>query len=84
MKAPHTSATTVITTPQQQQVIEDLENKHLEEGGSILAQVFHDGLRVRVLTPQQTQELAEHMAKALGQPVSGRFSHSVFDKGGAK
>ena len=84
MKRPHESSTTVITTPQQRKVIEDLEQKHLEEGGSIFAQVFHDGLRIKVLTPAQTRELSAAFSKALGTKESGRIAHSVFDAPGSK
>ena len=35
MKRPHESSTTVITSPQQRKVIEQLEQTHLEEGGSL-------------------------------------------------
>ena len=84
MKRPHETSTTVITSPQQQKVIEQLEQKHLEEGGSIFAQVFHDGLRVRVLTPTQTRELSAAFSKALGTKETGRIVRSVFDAGGPK
>ena len=79
MKRPHEAATTVITTPQQRKVIEELQHKHLEEGGSILAQVFHDGLRLKVLTPAQTREMSAAICKAMGTQETGRILHSVFD-----
>lgn len=84
MKRPHESSTTVITTLQQRKVIEELEKKHLEEGGSLFAQVFHDGLRVKVLTPAQTVELSAAFSKALGTKHSGRIVHSAFDVSGSK
>lgn len=84
MKRPHESSTTIITSPQQCKVIEELEHKHLEEGGSIFAQVFHDGLRVKVLTPAQTLELGAAFSKALGTKQSGRIVNSVFDASGSK
>lgn len=84
MKRPHESSTTVITSPQQRKVIEQLEQKHLEEGGSIFAQVFHDGLRIRVLTPAQTLELSAAFSKALGTKETGRIVRSVFDTAGGK
>jgi len=86
MKPLHESASTVITTPQQRRLIEQLIEKHLEEGGSILAQVFPDGLRLRVLTPKAMKELQPAMAKALGQPIGGEIVHSAFEnkrQGGA-
>ncbi|PIF29395.1 hypothetical protein CLU88_4324 [Acidovorax sp. 56] len=84
MKRPQQSSTTIITSPQQRKVIEELEQKHLEEGGSIFAQVFHDGLRVKVLTPTQTQELSAAFSKALGTHETRRIVHSVFDAAGDK
>lgn len=84
MKRPQASSTTVITSPQQRKVIEQLEHKHLEEGGSIFAQVFHDGLRIKVLTPAQTHELSAAFSKALGTKETGRIVTSVFDAGGPK
>lgn len=81
MKPVHDATATVITTAQQRHLIEQLNRKHLEEGGSILAQVFPDGLRIRVLTPRQTQELEPAIAKAMGNPArSGKIVHSAFDK----
>lgn len=88
MKPVHDAAATVITTPQQRNLIEQLTQKYLDEGGSILAQVFPDGLRIRVLTPRQTQELEPAIAKAMGNPSRNRkIAHSAFDKptqGGAE
>ena len=78
MKPRHESATTVIVTPQQRQVIAQLADKHLMAGGSVLAQVFPDGLRLRVLTPEQTVELQQALAKALGQPVRPGLFQSAF------
>lgn len=75
MKKPHISATIVVTTPQQRKVIEELERKHLEDGGSMLAQVYHDGLRLRVLTRQQTSELRSVIEKALGQTAPPKNLH---------
>jgi hypothetical protein len=81
MKPAHESAATVITTTQQRQLIERLMEKHLEEGGSVLAQVFFDGFRVRVLTPEQTRALQPAINRALGQSgVGGTIRHSAFDK----
>lgn len=81
MKPVHDSTATVITTPQQRQLIEQLTQKHLEEGGSILAQVFPDGLRIRVLTPRQTTELMPVMAKLHSNSDRvGKIIHSAFDK----
>jgi len=82
MKPAHDTASTVITTPQQRRLIEQLIEKHLEEGGSILAQVFPDGLRLRVLTPKAMKELQPAMAKALGQSVCSEIVHSAFEKPG--
>ena len=84
MKRPHETSTTLITSLQQQKVIEDLERKHLEEGGSILAQVFHDGLRLKVLTPQQTRDLSDAISKALGTKHDSRIVRSVFEASGSK
>lgn len=84
MKRPHESSVTVITTPQQRKLIEELEQKHLEEGGSILAQVFHDGLRVKVLTYQQTCDLSDAISKALGTQQDSRIVRSVFEASGSK
>ena len=84
MKRPHESSCTVITTPQQRKLIEELQRNHLEEGGSILAQVFHDGLRIRVLTPAQTRELTGAISKALGTKHDSRIVHSVFEASGTK
>ncbi len=84
MKHPQESSTTIITSPHQRKVIEELEQKHLEEGGSIFAQVFHDGLRVKVLTRAQTQELSAAFSKALGTHATRRIVHSVFDAAGRK
>lgn len=78
MKKPHISATIVVTTPQQRKVIEELERKHLEDGGSMLAQVFHDGLRLRVLTRQQASELRSAIEKALGQTLPKSLHTSAF------
>lgn len=83
MKTPHTSTATIVTNQAQRDLIESLERKHLEEGGSIFAQVYHDGLRVRVLTPQQTTELAEAFSRVLGQPLSSALKRSAFDKPGS-
>lgn len=84
MKRAQESSTTIITSPQQRKVIEELEQKHLEEGGSIFAQVFHDGLRVKVLTPAQTLELSAAFSKALGTQETRRIAHSVFDAARSK
>lgn len=88
MKPAHESATTVITTGPQRFLIERLMDKHLEEGGSVLAQVFFDGFRVRVLTPEQTRVLVPAMNQALGQSdATNAIRRSAFDnaqdKGGA-
>lgn len=82
MKKPHESSTIIITSPQQRKVIQELEQKHLEEGGSIFAQVFHDGLRVKVLTPAQTLELSAAISKALSTQETRRITRSVFDAAG--
>ena len=82
MKTPHESPTTVITTPQQKRIIERLMDDHLQEGGAILAQVFHDGLRLKVLTPAQADELAPALQKAMGKPVRAHIVHSAFDTQG--
>lgn len=84
MKRPHESSTTVITSPQQRKVIEQLEQTHLEEGGSLFAQVFHDGLRIKVLTPAQTIELSAAIAKALGTKETKRIARSVFEATGGQ
>lgn len=88
MKPVHESANVVITTSQQRHLIEQLMVKHLEDGGSVLAQVFHDGFRVRVLTPEQTNALQPAISRALGGAnVPGPIRNSAFDnaddKGGA-
>lgn len=86
MKPMHESSTVVITTTQQRQLIEQLMKKHLEVSGSMLAQVFPDGLKLRVLTPTQTKELYPAIAKALGTSVSTGLHYSAFqkpEKGGA-
>lgn len=79
MKTPQESTATIITTPNQRQLIKDLSRKHLEEGGSLLAQVFSDGLRIKVLTPAQTSELSQAICKALGVPERKLMSKSAFD-----
>ncbi len=79
MKKPHESTATVITTSNQRQLITDLSRKHLEEGGSLLAQVFPDGLRIKVLTPAQTSELNQAICKALGTSERKHISKSAFD-----
>jgi len=82
MKPVHEAASTVITTPQQRRLIEQLAAKHLEEGGSMLCQVFPDGLRLRVLTPQATADLRTAFAKALGEPSPKGLFHSAFSERG--
>lgn len=84
MKPRHDSSTVIITAPFQRKVIERLEHQHLEEGGAIFAQAFHDGLRVRVLTPAQSAIVNEAFAKALGLSLPPRVAHSVFEAGGPK
>lgn len=80
MKPVHESAAVVITTSQQRRLIEQLMDKHLEEGGSVLAQVFHDGFRVRVLTPDQTTALLPAISRALGGAnPPGQIRHSAFN-----
>ena len=79
MKPVHASSTVLVTAQHQRRAIEDLESKHLEEGGAIFAQVFHDGLRVRVLTPAQSAIVAEAFAKALGTQAPEHVGRSVFD-----
>lgn len=86
MKPEHAATSTVITTPQQRELIERLTEKHLEIGGCILAQVFPDGLRLRVLTPVATSELQHALTKALGTRPSNAVRNSAFDvpgEGGA-
>lgn len=86
MKPIQEFASVVVTNSQQRQLIERLAQKHLDEGGSMLAQVFPDGLRLRVLTPAQTNEMQQLFAKALGQSVPAGISTSAFQstqKGGA-
>lgn len=79
-KPPHTSATTLIATDLQSKLISQLIQKHQEEGGSFLAQVFFDGFRIRVLTPEQTKELAPAITRALGQSAAGGLiRRSAFD-----
>jgi len=80
MKPVHESSTVVITTPQQRHLIEQLMSKHLEEGGFLMAQVFPDGIKLRVLTPQQTKELQPVFAKALGAKLMAGSYHSAFQK----
>lgn len=82
MKTPQEQTIIVLTTPRQRKVIEELQKKHLEDGGSLLAQAFKDGLRIRVLTPAQTAELSEAISKALGAPAMRILGHSAFDLGG--
>lgn len=84
MKPLHPSSTVIITAPFQRKVIERLEHQHLEDGGAIFAQVFHDGLRVRVLTQAQSAIVNEAFAKALGTSAPARIARSVFEAGGAK
>ena len=88
MKPAHESALTIITTAQQRELIERLMKKHLDDSGSVLAQVFFDGFRVRVLTPEQTRVLQPAINQALGQSAAvNAIRHSAFDdsqdKGGA-
>lgn len=85
MKTPQESPATIITTPQQRKLIEHLEQQHLEDGGSILAQVFHDGLRIRVLTKDQTAQLVPVISAAMGRPIDQALRNSAFYKraGGA-
>lgn len=78
MKPAQESSTIVITSARQRQLIEQLAEKHLEEGGSILAQAFPDGFRLRVLTPAQTNELQQALSQTLGQPVNTHIVGSVF------
>lgn len=82
MKTPQEHPIIVITTRRQRKVIEDLQKKHLEDGGSLLAQAFKDGLRIRVLTPAQTAELSEAISKALRTPAMRILGNSAFDFGG--
>jgi hypothetical protein len=83
MKTPHTSASTIVTNQAQRELINSLERKHLEEGGSLLAQVYQDGLRIRVLTPKQTDELADALSKVLGEPRNTTPHSAAFYKQGA-
>ncbi len=87
MKPRQESTATVVTSTQQRQLIAQLADKHLEEGGSILAQVFPDGLRVRVMTPAQTAELQQVLAAALGTTLRQGLVQSAFQvpqEGGAQ
>lgn len=88
MKPAHESALTLVTTAQQCELIDRLMKKHLDEGGGVLAQVFSDGFRVRVLTPAQARALHPAICLALGTPEAvNTIRHSAFgdsqDKGGA-
>lgn len=83
MKTPHTSSSTIVTNHAHRSLIEDLERKHLEEGGAIFAQVYHDGMRVRVLTPQQTAELNEAFTRVLGEKPDSALRRSAFAKPGS-
>lgn len=80
MKPIHESTSTVITSPQQRQLINELASKHLDHGGSMFAQVFPDGLRLRVLTPAQTQQLQAAISDVLGDPIRGVTSTSAFQR----
>lgn len=84
MKPLHPSSTVIITAPFQRKVIERLEHQHLEDGGAIFAQVFHDGLRVRVLTQAQSAIVIEAFARALGTAAPVHLSRSIFDAEGSK
>lgn len=78
MKPSHLQTATVITSPQQRQLITELASKHLDQGGSMFAQVFPDGLRLRVLTPAQTKQLQAAISDVLGDPIKGGTSTSAF------
>ncbi len=66
-KQAHQHAKTLLLTPQQQREVHQLIQDHLEEGGLILAQVFGDGLHIRVLTPQQARDSKPIMGAGIGQ-----------------
>ncbi|SFF15091.1 hypothetical protein [Paracidovorax wautersii] len=79
-KPPHTQAKTLMLTTQQSAIVSRLIDQHQEEGGSLLAQVYHDGMRIRVLTPEQTLALNEAISKALGEAGPRGIRSSVLDK----
>ncbi|MCE1194090.1 MAG: hypothetical protein LWW96_18235 [Acidovorax sp.] len=79
MKQPHESTKTMVTTLQQRQLIQDLQHKHLLEGGSLFGQVFPDGIRIRVLSPAQTDQLRRCLTEVLGTPLSDRIVHSAYE-----
>lgn len=80
MKPIHSQTAIVVTSPQQRQLISDLTSKHLDQGGSMFAQVFLDGLRLRVLTPAQTRQLQAAISDVLGDPIQSGVSTSAFQK----
>ena len=80
MKPRQPSAATIVTSPQQRALIAQLGEKHLDDGGIMLAQVFADGLRVRVLTADQAIEIRQAMSKALGEPLRSGLVTSAFQK----
>lgn len=75
-KQPHQHAKTVLLTPQQQREVHELIQAHLDEGGVVLAQVFVDGLRIRVLTPQQAQATKHVWEQAMGARISDVTSNA--------
>ena len=79
MKTPQEAPATLVTTAQQRELIRQLLHDHLEEGGCVFAQVFEDGLRVRVMTPAQAQKLAAALGEATGHQLVQRLVKSAFD-----
>lgn len=73
----------VLLSSAQKQAIDSLVHK-MEEGGAIMAQVYGDGMRVTVLSKQQT----ESVRNALGTPDTGLHTsvfrdHEAYNKGQA-
>lgn len=83
MKKPHDGTTTLVTTAAQRHIIEGLMRDHLDEGGGLFAQVFHDGIRIKVLTPSQAECMGTAIVEAMGTKPGDTLRYSAFEQGGA-
>ena len=78
MKPLHKNTTVLETTARQRKAIAALQREHLEDGGALFAQAYPDGVRIRVLTKEQSDVVRKAFAQALGTPDVRRMGFSAF------